>query len=518
MTHQKTFLLLFTLALCACTTTTKKVVKNDEVKKEDQKKKTVKKVVRKSPSKAVKKKKVVLKTAPKKYPSSARDVYSSVRDAEAIPYVNGNIYCKALAERNVCPAGSKETWSVGLRGKKVSDCMARCETKANRLTGPYERVVIYGRSNISFDRGAYVKNQPDGKWVRGQFICDGKKADEKCKEAVLSESHYKAGFGLDGEQKDWTQKGVLIRKQMYKNGAPVGELIEWWDNGKKRTKGKYKNGRLSGKYNQWHQDGKVSLKSGYKNGQLDGEYQRFDYKGTVLSSGKYLGGVKVGKWESFYKKNVRQSVEHYDKKGKPNGKFCNWVQSGELLGCFEMKNGNGTFKEYTYGSKKVSHSYTMKNGQKDGKELHYGYDGALVSEVHWKAGLQHGMYTQWDGEGRVVSEFEYRYSEMHGKYYQRYFSGEKANITQGQYCRNRQCGVWEYAMQDGRYREERYNSNGVLISEKSFSATGELESEWPSRNGNGTYQSCLEKMLAGGCCQAGKNLPSGARVCPPKYP
>lgn len=522
MNKMKTSTLLLSLLVISCgTTKTKELVKADDVKQEV-KKKTEKPKVQKK--KAVFKKGVLGKLKPKKSAASKSSYYGnsgsykSLRDAEAIPYVNKNPYCKALADRNSCPAGTKQTWSVGLRGEEVSDCMARCETPGRQLDGPYERVAMMGRTNISFDRGKYEKNQPAGKWSRGNIVCTEKKSKKKCKEKLLSESHYKAGFGLHGDQKDWTQKGTLIRKQSYKNGTPVGQINEWWDDGKKRTKGTYKNGMLDGKYNQWHQNGKPSLLSGYSNGQLHGKYKRFDYNGTLVSSGSYSGGVKVGKWENFYKKNSPQSIAHYDKKGKPNGKFCNWIQSGELLGCFEMKNGNGTFKEYGYGSKHVSHTYTMKNGQKDGVERSYGYDGKLVSEVNWKAGQQHGMYTQWDHEGRIVSEFEYRYNEMHGKYYQRYWTGGNANITQGQYCRNRQCGLWEYELEDGRYREEKFNSNGVLIYEKSFSATGELLGEWPSRNGNGTYQSCLDKMLAGGCCQQGQNLPSGARICPPKYP
>ena len=513
MNQNKIFTFLVSLTLFACGTTKKTTL----VEAEHEKTKVPR--TEKAPlvKTGTKKSSIFAKKEPIKKSASSTS-YRNIHNDEAISYVNKNLHCKAMADRNTCPSGGKQTWSVGLRGEEVSDCMARCETKNNQLSGPYERLVIMGRGEINFDRGKYEKNQPAGKWTRGNIICPDKKSLKKCEEKKLSESHYKSGFGLHGDQQDWTIKGTLIRKQRYENGTPIGEINEWWDDGKRRTKGKYENGQLSGKYQQWHQNGKLSLSNRYKNGQLDGNYRRFNYQGIAVSSGKYSDGVKVGKWENFYKKNSPQSIENYDTKGKPNGKFCNWIQSGELLGCFVMKNGNGKFKEYSYGSKKVSHSYTMKDGQKDGVERHFDYDGKLVSEAHWKAGQQHGMYTQWDNEGRVVSEFEYQYNEMHGKYYQRYWNGETANITQGQYCRNRQCGVWEYALQDGRYREEKYNVNGNLISEKTFSANGELESEWPSQNGNGTYQSCLKKMLSGGCCEQGPNLPSGARICPPKYP
>ncbi|GEM_PF-5696610 len=441
--------------------------------------------------------------------------YRLVRDGEALRLVKKNTFCKELQSRNTCPWGTKEKWSVGLNGDEISDCMVQCQTSQNNIEGPYERILMYGRNEVNFDRGFYKKNRPDGKWTRGFFQCE--KGKDKCREKRQSESIYKSGVGLHGLQRDWARNGKLIRKQMYKNGSPRGELMEWWDDGKKRTKGTFKNGVLVGKYYQWHQNGKHSLKSKYKNGALDGVYTRFDYEGVKIESGKYSSGIKIGKWANFYSKGKPKSIARYDKKGRPDGKFCNWKSDGSVIGCFRMTKGNGTFLEYSYNGI-ISHQYTMKNGQKDGKESHYGYDGNLVSEVEWKEGQQHGLYIQWDHDGRVVSELEYRHNELHGRYFQRYWSGERSTTTQGQYCRNRQCGVWEYAMEDGRYREERYSSTGIRISEKSYSPDGELESEWPSKNGNSTYESCVQKMLNGGCCQPATHLPSGARICVSRYP
>ena len=178
-----------------------------------------------------------------------------------------------------------------------------------------------------------------------------------------------------------------------------------------------------------------------------------------------------------------------------------------------MKNGNGTALEYNVATKKIIRRYTIKNGQKDGVDTSYFQDGDLSSEVNWKNGTRNGSTTTWDREGRLTSKIEYQRDKMHGPYYQRNWSGEKSDVTNGQYCRGHRCGDWIYVDYDGGRREEKFSLTGALVSKKHFSAAGKLTSQWPPKNKVETYESCSKKMLFGACCQAGRNLPAGARIC-----
>lgn len=122
--------------------------------------------------------------------------------------------------------------------------------------------------------------------------------------------------------------------------------------------------------------------------------------------------VKVGACSTWFANGQLQSVEHYDERGLPIGKWVYWDMSGKKLceGEFRQEH-NDLLSVWTFfhenGSPCRSETYT--NGKKHGKWLYWHEDSVLCQESHYQNDTAIGNWTFWDKRGRVLKVEEYEH-------------------------------------------------------------------------------------------------------------
>ena len=110
----------------------------------------------------------------------------------------------------------------------------------------------------------------------------------------------------------------------------------YWDNGRLKSESRYVDGRLDGPFKTW-----------YENGQL-------------FQDGQYAAGMMDGSWLIFYPNGQLAAKAQYE---KGTGKQTCYNEDG----CIIM--------EVNYA-----------DNQKDGREIHYAFDGSVLQVVEYKQG------------------------------------------------------------------------------------------------------------------------------------
>ena len=197
----------------------------------------------------------------------------------------------------------------------------------------------------------YKDDKPFGHWEERDADGDLKRTKEySAKEAYIQKDYFSNGkveeeksyknSKLDGVQKVFSEEGVLLSKEVYKDGE-IQELETYSSHGKLVTKKSYKNGILHGKYIQNQADRVKSLEGNYENGKESGIWRQYRGNGSwVYYENTYKNGELNGPAKIFYK----------------NGKI-------EYEGNYKDDERDGTWKYYNFEGK-LDREETFKNGER----------------------------------------------------------------------------------------------------------------------------------------------------------
>jgi antitoxin component YwqK of YwqJK toxin-antitoxin module len=166
--------------------------------------------------------------------------------------------------------------------------------------------------------------------------------------------------------KDFWSAGVKKSAFYFINGEKVG--YRWWDKNQWLCM-EYgiKNEHMHGLFRTWHDNGKLSEEGFYVDGKEHGITKQYDFDGNLIGTDKMHYGTGVDLW--------------YSEKGI------------------------------------LSEERYLKNGDRDGYERWWNGDNKRVSsENHFQAGVEHGIYRQWNHEGSLRRGFP-----------QYYVNGQKVN-------------------------------------------------------------------------------------------
>ena len=81
-------------------------------------------------------------------------------------------------------------------------------------------------------------------------------------------STYKNGK-LDGEYKEWSEKGILVEHSYYKDSLLHGEYNLYYASGKLFREGVYINGKREGEFKEWYSDRQLLFHGIYKNDEIN---------------------------------------------------------------------------------------------------------------------------------------------------------------------------------------------------------------------------------------------------------
>ena len=199
--------------------------------------------------------------------------------------------------------------------------------------------------------------------------------------------------------------------------------------------------------------------NGEKNGKAK-EYRTYD----GYCECEYVNGEKTGKAKDYDKNgNVIFEGEYY--KGKKwNGKVFDKINNKT----YELKNGNGFFKEY-YDSGRIKYEGGYLNGERNGKGKEY-YKNKLIFESEYLSGKKNGKGKEYCYEdGKLIFEGEYLYDKkIKGKQYKNgklAFEGEffQEEIWNGKGYDEKGNLIYELINGNGKIKEYNYDFNQIIF-------------------------------------------------------
>lgn len=134
---------------------------------------------------------------------------------------------------------------------------------------------------------------------------------------------------------------------------------------------------------------------------------------TVFTAKRLDDGrlVKVGICSTWFANGQLHSVEEYDERGLPTGKWTYWDFSGRKLceGEFRREQSNAlSVWTFFHESGSPCRAETYCNGRKHGKWLYWHEDSVLCQAAHYHHDTAIGQWTFWDKHGKVMKIEEYQ--------------------------------------------------------------------------------------------------------------
>ena len=306
-----------------------------------------------------------------------------------------------------------------------------------------------------------------GEVKKGTKIKNGKGKEYHLNGELLYEGEYN-NDKREGNGIEYSEEGEPIFKGEFKEGkhwTGIKKIFEEYEDENEQIKKYIKciiqinKGKLNGKCKEFDIDGNVIYEGEYSNGKrhgigkeyssnknidFDGEFKEgkrwegnaneFNTQGNLIFNGLYLNGKKFNgkeynyfddeekiRYEAEYKDGLLYNVKGYNK----DGKIFNNID-------FEIKNGDGVFKDY-YNDTNLKCIFNYKQGKKNGKAISYydtsgnkiEYEGEFVDDIKtgewkfyyengnkkfvgfYKNGEKHGLCKDYNEQGKLIFDGEY---------------------------------------------------------------------------------------------------------------
>ena len=189
---------------------------------------------------------------------------------------------------------------------------------------------------------------------------------------------------VDGEVRQWSERGVPILMETYSMGGLQGPAIYYNSSGSIQSRGKYSDKEPDGFWQYFHPGEVLQAEGMYSKGKRVGEWHFFHSNGAKAQTGKFnVQGAPIGRWTRWYDNGQIDDEVFYDRTGKLDGPFKDWSRDGMLL-------AEGTYK----------------NGLYEGELVIYLADGSTIRTTY-KDGKVAGPRVRRDKNGTIVTVEEF---------------------------------------------------------------------------------------------------------------
>ena len=219
--------------------------------------------------------------------------------------------------------------------------------------------------------------------VRGSWA-HLKKASYFLPSQVMWQSHYRDDRA-DGTWIQLARDGRVLQRVVL--GAKTGEraFLQLDDEDRVRVRGALRDGRRTGRWTYLTPEGRVAAHADFRDDLLHGEVRVDHADGSPQLMQAYRDGKRDGVetqwWTNGLKRNEgewRGDVRH--------GAFCFWNEYGDLLGCNELREGSGRWREW-YAHGNLRSSGPMVRDRRDGTWETYWENGVLQGRGEYRGGL-----------------------------------------------------------------------------------------------------------------------------------
>ena len=135
-------------------------------------------------------------------------------------------------------------------------------------------------------------------WENGRLLHEGRSIGEKIISGKSWRPDGTAGAEVtngNGFKREWSEDGVLLLEQPYRDGLVHGEEKQFFASGKPEIVTTYSKDVAEGKYVEYYESGTVKLRGQYENGDRHGEWTWYGPDGKKIRAVTHREGQPVGK-------------------------------------------------------------------------------------------------------------------------------------------------------------------------------------------------------------------------------
>lgn len=223
-----------------------------------------------------------------------------------------------------------------------------------------------------------------------------------------NEDGFKEGLWVVPKEDEWIKEEICF----FENDKLNGKFAEIFKNNEIAEIGTYKDNIKEGKAFSYY-DETLNLKEekNYENGVLNGKYKNFLYTGELSCEGNMKNGEFDGTLKSYEstkdgKLFLWQMMEY--KNGIEQGPGVNFYENGNIQSSFNFVNGelNGKCTDF-YENGNIKTISNFEHGKLNGASKTYFFNGVLAHQAEWENGVLHGKKIDYLENGSKFKETEY---------------------------------------------------------------------------------------------------------------
>jgi len=232
-------------------------------------------------------------------------------------------------------------------------------------------------------------------------------------------------YGIaEGTHKEYSPEGKITGSKTFHEGNLTGEGIideagnqqgEWTEyhaNGKIKWKGNFDNGAKTGDWVFYHPNGKIEQQGKYdKKGRPQGLWQWFYDSGNLLREETYLNGKREGVMTEWSNSGNDISVNTIEAKiitkgeyidGMKEGKWFYQIQDYREEGMYKNDQKDGPWESYYVDNNQVRFAGKFIEGLPAGKHSFYFHDGKRKEEGLYIVGNKNGNWEYYNPDGTIL--------------------------------------------------------------------------------------------------------------------
>lgn len=254
------------------------------------------------------------------------------------------------------------------------------------------------------------------------------KIEELAKRAPWDFCSDESGNGYDpdytGEIRTDYPGGQIKDISTVKNGVIDGEFICYFESGQKKSLHTYEAGIMTGLQQTWGENGITRKILRINREEEEIIQESFNLEGQLKKRAHLdLAGENLGPFWEFYESGARKNQGIYADRYNMRGEFLQWWENGQLKCRSEytgkgktihdywtesgeqlLSNGTGIFvSERTNSTGTIRRETSFVEYRLEGPTKVF-VDGLLEEETHYKDGVQHGPYREYDKQGNITLE------------------------------------------------------------------------------------------------------------------
>ncbi len=178
-----------------------------------------------------------------------------------------------------------------------------------------------------------------------------------------------------------------------------GAFVQRDDAGAVRVAGRLLRGQRDGTWRWTDAQGVLRAEASYAAGKLRGESVVYLATGRPETTAQWVDHQRDGLFTSWWPSGVKRWEGAYVREIR-DGRWCNWSEGGQLLGCNELHLGDGDWHEWTQTGE-LSVAGRLRADRRDGVWSSYFETGALRTVATYAGGqVVAGTSKTYDAEGQ----------------------------------------------------------------------------------------------------------------------